>query len=211
VLNSEQCSAKEPTRAGIFIVIEGIDGAGKSTQANLLRDVFARAGREVIVSREPTDGEYGRLLRESASRGRHSPEQELDLFIKDRTQHVENLIKPALAGGKVVILDRYFYSTLAYQGARGGDIRALRAEMERRFPIPDVVIVLDMDPGVSRKRIARLRGDHPNEFESPEGLRRARGIFQSLSDPYVTHIDAAGSKSEVHAAIVDAIRKSGRL
>jgi dTMP kinase len=203
--------SEQTTRRGIFIVIEGIDGTGKSTQANLLRDAFLRAGRDVVVSREPTDGEYGRQLRESASRGRHSPEQELDLFVKDRTQHVENLIKPALAEGKVVILDRYFYSTLAYQGARGVDIPSLRADMERRFPIPDAVFVLDMDPAVSRKRIAQSRGEHPNEFESPEGLLRARAIFQSLTDPYVTHIDATGSKPEVHAVIVNALRKSGRL
>ena len=83
--------------------------------------------------------------------------------------------------------------------------------MERRFPIPDVVFVLDMDPAISRKRIAQSRGEHPNEFESPEALMRARSIFQSLTDPYVIHVDAAGSQSEVHAAIASALRKSGRM
>ena len=200
----------DPTCKGIFIVIEGIDGTGKSTQARLLRDAFARAGREVILSREPTDSEYGRLLRESANRGRRSLEEELDLFVKDRTQHVETLINPALAQGKVVILDRYFYSTLAYQGSRGGDVGQLKSEMERRFPIPDAVFVLDMDPAVSRQRIAASR-PRPDEFESPEGLRRARAIFQSLSDPFLTHVDATGSPAEVHDKSLSALRSSGRL
>ena len=191
-------------------MIEGIDGTGKSTQARLLRDAFARAGREVILSREPTDSEYGRLLRESANRGRRSREEELDLFVKDRTQHVETLIEPALAQGKVVILDRYFYSTLAYQGSRGGDVGQLKSEMERRFPIPDAVFVLDMDPTVSRQRIAASR-PRPDEFESPEGLRRARTIFQSLSDPFVTHVDASGPPADVHEKILKALRSAGRL
>ena len=201
----------DQTRKGIFIVIEGIDGTGKSTQAMLLQDAFARAGRDVIVSREPTDGEFGRLLRESASRGRRSQEEELDLFLKDRTQHVETLIKPALAQGKVVILDRYFYSTLAYQGSRGGDVGQLKSEMERRFPIPDAVFVLDMEPSVARQRIANSRGARPDHFESPEGLRRARAIFQSLSDPFVTHVDATGQPSQVHQTIVNALQRAGRL
>ena len=200
----------DPTRKGLFIVIEGIDGTGKSTQALLLRDAFANAGREVIVSREPTDSEYGRLLRESAKRGRRSLDEELDLFIKDRAQHVETLIKPALAQGKVVILDRYFYSTLAYQGSRGGDVGQLKSEMERRFPIPDAVFVLDMDPDVSRQRIAASRS-RADEFESPEGLRRARAIFQSLSDPFVTHVDATGPPAQVQETILQALRGSGRL
>jgi len=172
----------------------------------LLRDALVKAGRKVIVSREPTDGPYGRKLRDSANRGRHSLEEELDLFIKDRTQHVVELIKPALAEGKTVILDRYFYSTLAYQGARGADIDALRADMERRFPIPDYVFILDIAPNASLKRISASRGDGPNHFESAEGLNRAREIFQSLQGPYIAHIDASATPSAVHQAIVEELR-----
>jgi len=197
---------KSSSRRALFIVIEGIDGSGKSTQVRLLRDALVKAGRKVIVSREPTDGPYGRKLRDSANRGRHSLEEELDLFIKDRTQHVVELIKPALAEGKTVILDRYFYSTLAYQGARGADIDALRADMERRFPIPDYVFILDIAPNASLKRISASRGDGPNHFESAEGLNRAREIFQSLQGPYIAHIDASATPSAVHQAIVEELR-----
>lgn len=196
---------------GIFIVIEGIDGAGKTTQVNLLKDALAHAGYEVVISKEPTDSEYGRLIRNSAKLGRHSPEEELDLFLKDRAQHVETLIKPAVAAGKIVILDRYFYSTLAYQGSRAGNIAELRAEMERRFPIPDIVIILDMPPDASRDRITHSRGEQLDYFESMEGLHRARAVFLALMDSYIIHVDASMPASAVHDAIMAVVCRAPRM
>jgi dTMP kinase len=81
----------------MFIVLEGIDGTGKSTQAKLLGKWFENQGREVVLSREPTDGPWGRKLRESATTGRLSPADELEVFLNDRRQHVEELIRPSLA------------------------------------------------------------------------------------------------------------------
>ena len=106
---------------GLFIVLEGIDGTGKSSHAKRLASYFSSLGREVVLSREPTDGPWGRKLRDSASTGRLEPAEELEYFLRDRREHVEKLIRPALAEGKVVILDRYYFSTMAYLGARAFD------------------------------------------------------------------------------------------
>ena len=107
--------------SGLFIVLEGIDGTGKSTQTQRLATYFSALGWEVVLSREPTDGPWGKKLRESATTGRLEPEQELEYFLLDRKEHVENLILPSLKDDKVVILDRYYFSTMAYQGCRGFD------------------------------------------------------------------------------------------
>src|SRR6266550_1777 len=106
---------------GFLLVLEGIDGAGKSTLLHKLAEYCAGRGLAVVVSKEPTDGPWGRKLRESAQSGRLSLEEELELFLKDRAEHVKGLILPALSEGKVVLLDRYYLSTAAYQGARGAD------------------------------------------------------------------------------------------
>src|SRR4030042_5497767 len=106
-------------KKGLLIVFEGIDGAGKSTQARLLLRKVRAIGCEAISFREPTRGKWGRAIKRMAkTAGSLTPEEELDLFIKDRKENVRNNIKPALSGRKVVILDRYYYSTIAYQGAK---------------------------------------------------------------------------------------------
>ena len=186
---------------GLFIVIEGIDGTGKSTQARRLGEWFVSQGREVILSREPTDGPWGRKLRESAASGRLSPEDELDYFLKDRRQHVDELIAPSLAAGKVVILDRYYFSSMAYQGSRGFDPGEIRRRNEAFAPVPDLLVILDLDVDAALGRIGS-RGDSANEFEKRESLERCREIFLSLKDePFVRVIDSAGDLDDVSAAI----------
>lgn len=182
---------------GPFIVIEGIDGTGKSTQAAGLGEWFRSQGREVILSREPTAGPWGTKLRESAATERLSPEDELEYFLKDRRQHVEEVIAPALAAGKVVILDRYYFSTMAYQGARGFDPAEIRRKNEAFAPLPDLLLILDLDVDTALQRIG-VRGDTANEFEKRDNLVRCREIFLSLRDePFVRVIDSAGSQDEV--------------
>ena len=113
---------------GLFIVIEGIDGTGKSTQLHLLAEKLRQLGYAVVATREPTNGPYGQKIRELfVDRGAVSQEEELELFIADRDQHVKEVIAPALADGCVVICDRYYLSTIAYQGANGMDLD-LRSE-----------------------------------------------------------------------------------
>jgi dTMP kinase len=173
---------------GILIAFEGIDGAGKTTQAALLASVLKRAGETVVSSKEPTNGDWGRRIRESARSERHSPNEELKFFLRDREEHSSSVIRPSLAAGHIVILDRYYYSTIAYQGARGYSVDGLQRMMEGRFVIPDVVFLLDIPPEISLARIAD-RGDKPNAFERLEGLAKARTLFSSIPAPEVTKLD----------------------
>ncbi|MEI8038225.1 MAG: dTMP kinase [Verrucomicrobiota bacterium] len=192
-------------RPGLFIVIEGIDGTGKSTQARRLGEWFAAQGRKVVLSREPTDGPWGTKLRESAATGRLAPEDELQYFLNDRRQHVAEKIAPALAAGHVVILDRYYFSTMAYQGARGFDPAEIRRLNEQFAPVPDLLLILDLDVDAAHRRIG-TRGDTANEFEQRDNLQRCRDIFLSLQDePFTRVIDSNGSLDEVASRIQQAV------
>lgn len=191
--------------SGFFIVLEGVDGAGKSVQVELLRRALEARGVQCVASREPTGGPWGRRIRESATHARMSLEEEMHAFIEDRKAHVTGLILPALSEGKTVILDRYFYSTIAYQGSRGANVNELRARMESMFPIPDLVLILDVDPSVSIRRISELRGEQPNEFEKREYLERVRQVFLSLAGSNIRMIDGSLPVDEVHRRIVEEI------
>lgn len=159
-------------------MVEGIDGAGKTTCASALAQWCGERGIACVFSKEPTSGPWGKKLRESAE-ARLSLDEELDLFYKDRAQHVQDSIQPALEAGGVVILDRYYWSTAAYQGARGADIAKILRYNEERFPIPDLVLLLDLPVEVGQERI-RKRGDEPNQFENAEYLSKCREIFLKL-------------------------------
>jgi dTMP kinase len=190
---------------GLFIVIEGIDGTGKSTQSKRLAEWFRSRGREVVLSREPTDGPWGKKLRESATTGRLSAEEELECFLNDRHEHVEMSIKPALAEGKVVILDRYYFSTMAYQGARGFDPAEIRLRNEAFAPRPDLLLILDLSVESAHGRIG-ARGDTTNEFEQRDTLSCCREIFLSLRDePFACVIDAEPSLNVVTADILSVV------
>ncbi|MEO7100345.1 MAG: dTMP kinase [Luteolibacter sp.] len=190
---------------GLFIVLEGIDGTGKSTQARRLGEWFISQGREVVLSREPTDGPWGKKLRESAFTGRLSPEDEVEYFLNDRRQHVDEVIAPALAAGKVVILDRYYFSMMAYQGARGFNPVEIRQKNEAFAPVPDLLLILDLEVDTALQRIGS-RGDTANEFEKRENLERCREIFLSLKDEqFARVIDSNGTLDEVAARILEAV------
>ena len=188
-------------KPGLFIVLEGIDGTGKSTQAGRLAGWLRGQGREVVVSREPTDGPWGRRLRESATTGRLSPAEELDCFLKDRRQHVDEVIRPAVAAGKVVILDRYYFSSMAYQGSRGFDPAEIRRLNEAFAPKPDLLLILDLEVDRALERIGS-RGDIANEFEKRGSLEWCRRTFLDLRDePFARVIDANRSLDEVAESI----------
>ena len=184
---------------GFLLVLEGIDGAGKSTLQRQLAAWCRARGRVVVTSREPTDGPHGTALRQSARTGRLAPEAELDLFLKDRAEHAATLLRPALARGDIVILDRYYFSTAAYQGARGLDPQAIIAANEAFAPLPDLVLLLDLDPAAGHARIGQ-RGTALDDFEGAPYLAEVRRIFLSLPHPFIHRLDAARSSEEVLAA-----------
>ena len=194
-------------KQGYLIVIEGIDGTGKSTQAKRLAEWLSSLGHSVTLSREPTDGPWGKKLRESASSGRLAPELELEWFLLDRKQHVESLIHPAIANGHFVILDRYYFSTMAYQGARGLDPSAIRCQNESFAPVPNLLLILDIDVQTAHQRIGN-RGDSTNEFEQLDNLLKCRQTFLSLQhEPFASLIPAHGSPDEVFALIQTAVSR----
>ena len=144
--------------AGLFITFEGGDGAGKTTQAALLDEWLTGTGRRVVRTREPGGTEVGRLIRDIVlhHRGEVDARAEALLYAADRAHHVETVVRPALARGDVVIQDRYLDSSVAYQGAG----RVLGTDEVRRLSLwatgdllPDVTVLLDLDPGVARERL----------------------------------------------------------
>lgn len=185
-----------PNSPGWLVVVEGIDGAGKSTVLRKLADHCSQRGFQFVLSGEPTRGPWGMKLRRSMVEGRLSLDEELSLFLKDRAEHVESVIRPALAAGKVVLLDRYYISTAAYQGARGADPEAILRANERFAPKPDLALLLDFDPEGGLGRI-RARGDAPNTFEELDQLRAVRGIFHDLQRDFIRKVDASRSEDDV--------------
>lgn len=193
---------------GLLIAVEGIDGAGKTSVATLLAQFCGERGVACVISKEPTSLRWGQELRRSASEGRLTLERELELFRKDREMHVAGTIRPALEQRHVVIVDRYYWSSAAYQGARGADPRAIIADHETFAPRPDVVLLLDVPVEQGLERIRR-RGDEPNDFEKQDGLAKARRIFLDLAAENPGHsqvINAAAGVREVSRACLDKLQ-----
>jgi dTMP kinase len=198
--------------AGTFIVFEGLDGAGKSTQVERLAARLAASGHTVCATREPTDGPHGRKIRALSAAGAElAPEEELALFVADRAEHARTCLRPELAAGHVVVCDRYALSTVAYQGARGLDPRAILERSERDFPVPDLVILLCLDPDRGLERV-QSRGEARNlAFEKRDFLERADAVFRSIERDYLVRIDAQAPPDDVERAVVDAVRRHTRL
>ena len=185
-----------PSKEQRLIVFEGIDGTGKSTQVERLAEFLRGKGQVVVTSFEPTNGEYGRRLRDSAESGRLEPQEELDLFIADRRQHVETVIRPALNKGSVVILDRYYFSTLAYQTQRGFDLEELRELNESFAPRPGLLILLELPVSAALARIGSRDGN-ANSFERQEALEKCAEVFSSLTDTQIQRVNAEQSPEDV--------------
>jgi dTMP kinase len=179
-------------RRGVLVALEGIDGVGKSTQAKHLAGIFVGQGYDVLSLREPSDSPWGRRLRDSKRVGRRilAPAQELDLFLQDRRYDVAARITPGLAARKLVLMDRYYFSTIAYQGALGIDPERIRQLNEAFSPVPDVVCLLLGSPSLALERIRRGRGRADDVFEREEYLKRVDEVFRTLRGPHIHHIDA---------------------
>lgn len=152
---SRGSSRLEKNNNGFLVVIEGIDGAGTTTQARRLVEALEARGVTAHLTREPSDGPVGRLLREILA-GRHAPTDATThalLFAADRADHIQREVAPALADGRVVVSDRWYHSSLAYQGA--AEERAWIAELNRRARAPELTLFLEVAPEVAAARRAR--------------------------------------------------------
>jgi dTMP kinase len=196
---------------GRLVAFEGVEGAGKSTQLDLLRCELERRGREVVVTREPGGTPAGERVREVLLDPgvELRPRAEALLFAAARAQLVEQVIRPALERGAVVLCDRYLDSSLAYQGSGRGLGRAPVEEVNRFATgglLPDLVVLLDLDPadGLARRRGARDR----IEVEDLAFHRRVRDAFRELAagDPgRFAVVDAAGPVDRVAAEVLAAV------
>ncbi|RKH37999.1 dTMP kinase [Corallococcus sicarius] len=195
---------RKSDKQGVLIAIEGIDGAGKTTQAERLAVALTSAGHSVLRTKEPTDSKWGRQLRASAVSGRLNAADELELFLKDRQEHVRTVLKPAIDAGQIVIVDRYYFSTVAYQGVRGLDPQEILSRNEVFAPKPDLLVLLEVDAKVGLQRI-RLRGDKANTFEQEANLRAAGRIFAQLDLPYLMRIDGALLPEDITSSVLDVL------
>ncbi|MGQ9812199.1 MAG: dTMP kinase [Dissulfurimicrobium sp.] len=187
-------------RKGRLIVIEGIDGTGKTTLAQALNRRLIKNGYDAIVTFEPTDSPWGKRLREGFLHKERLPiEEEINLFLEDRRDHVKNLILPALNDGRIIVCDRYYFSTMAYQGARGIDIDKIRIENEAFAPTPDIMFILELDPALALRRICEKRKGQPNNFEKIDYLKKVAAIFKVFHDPFIKRLDANKAPDEILA------------
>lgn len=170
------------TRAGTLVVVEGIDGSGKSTLCRGLADaVRARdAEREVVLTKEPTDGVVGSRIRALAAEGRRLPPlEELLLFEEDRAEHARELVVPALARGATIIQDRGFHSTAAYQGRRGVDVQEILRRSRALAPEPDVLVAVDLSVEAA---LARVGGRGASDaFEERDQLEEVAAYFAQMN------------------------------
>jgi dTMP kinase len=213
-LAKAQALAVQPTfrkrgSSGLFIVFEGVEGAGKGTQIELARDYARSRGFEVVVTREPGGTGFGDRLRETIldpATGTIDPRAEALVFAAARAHLVSTVIRPALEAGKVVLSDRFVDSSLAYQGTGRGlgeqDVLTLNAWATQGL-FPDMVILLHLEP---EEGLARA-GDNPDRFESEDLAFHAKvadaylRIADESPDRYRV-VDARGTTEEVHKRVV---------
>lgn len=188
-----------------FIVFEGIDGCGKSTAAKLLAEYLKSKGREVLLTKEPSlDSEAGRkirqILRGEFTATAHERQQ---LFTDDRKVHVEQVILPALREGKVVICDRYFFSTFALGAATGADLEWL-IKINTNYVMPDLTFLVAVRPEVGLGRVA-ARGEGMELHDKLDIQQRAADTYVLLARqfPIFRTVDGEKPVEEVFAVVRD--------
>jgi len=189
--------------SGVLIAFEGIDGTGKSTQCRIFSELLNKNKITNEIFAEPTKGKWGMKIRQLLTEGRKevSPEEELEWFVNDRREDVENNIQPALNAGKVVLMDRYYFSTAAYQGALGFNPEQIKIDNEKFAPKPDRVLIFHNPPEKSLERIEISR-DGKSAFERADYLVDVQNIFKSFTGSKIRFISSEGTLKEVHKQVL---------
>ena len=190
-------------KKGIFICIEGLDGSGKTTHAHRLVRNLQKKEFEAIYTTEPSRGELGKFIRSSVLEGEKRVPRVLEtvLFAVDRVEHLEKMVKPALQQGKIVVSDRYIYSSLAYQGSAGLDVNWIKEI--NSFVLPaDMAIYIDVPPEVVVKRIKRKK----SVMERLETQRKVQEVYMMfVNSGKLIRIDGDRPKVEVEQNILSLI------
>ena len=196
-------------KKGVFIVVDGIDGSGKSEIVKMLHNhLFSNKEYRILATREPTNGYYGKQIRQMLMKEKNpviSSKKLLELFIKDRKEHLKNTIEPFLKKSSkhelnIVLCDRYYYSTIAFQGAQGLGIKELIAK-NKTFRKPDIAFILDVEPSLALKRIEYRKKE---KFEQLEFMKKIRANFLKLPkliNDNIKIIDSSKSLKDVFEEI----------
>jgi len=182
---------------GVFICIEGLDGSGKSTQAKILTKKLSKT-YNALYTAEPSQGKIGKFMRKRLYEKTRLPTTvEALLFAADRIEHVQNLVAPALSEGKVVVSDRYVYSSLAYQGSAGLSLEWIEAINANALK-PDLCIFIDVEPKIVLDRLKRKR----SVMENLETQEKVREIYLNYVEKgELVKVDGGKSKREVAEAL----------
>jgi dTMP kinase len=193
---------------GLFICVEGLDGCGKTTQSKLLVRKLRKMGWDAVYTAEPSRGKIGKFIQKYCLHGekRTSPIVEALLFAADRFEHVEREVIPVLNEGKIVVSDRYVYSSLAYQGATGLDLKWIEMINEHAIR-PDVAIFVDVEPEAVIKRLKPKK----SVMENLETLRKVREVYVKFVEKgELVRIDGNKSKKEVADDILKVVKILGK-
>ena len=188
---------------GVFICVEGLDGSGKTTQAQILAERLNKS-RRAMYTAEPSHGKTGTFIRECClyEKQRLPTAVEALLFAADRIEHVENEIKPALAEGKLVICDRYVYSSIAYQGSAGLDLEWIR-KINSYALKPDFAIFIDVPPERVLERLRRRK----SVMETLEIQRKVREVYLDLvKSGELILVDGDKTRDEVASTLLSKVQ-----
>ena len=190
---------------GIFIVMDGMDGSGKSEMTRVLHDYLSKNKRyNVLITMEPTDGKYGKEVRDilkNENDPKINSERMLELFIKDREQHLKNTIIPFLNKSNehdvnIVISDRYYYPTISFQATQGLDMKML-IEINKEFLKPDIAFIMDINPEIALERIKIRKKEKFEQLKSMNKLRDKYLELPKFLKDNIKIIDASKSLEEV--------------
>lgn len=191
---------------GVFIVLDGLDGSGKSSMAKMIHPYLSSKGYNALLTSEPTSGKYGKQIRKILAKDKNpkdNAEKLLELFVKDRETHLSKRIIPFLNKGKknMVICDRYYYSTIAFQSIQGVNVNLI-IEKNKEFLKPDIAFIMDIKPEIA---LDRIRSRKKEKFEQLEFMKRLREKFLELPEileDNIKVIDSSKSQKEIFEEII---------
>ena len=204
-------------KRGVFIVVDGLDGSGKSEIVKMLHNYLFSKNKKyrIMTTREPTNGKYGAKIRKMLAKEKNplsSSKKLVDLFVKDREDHLKKNVEPFLktVNGhelNIVVCDRYYYSTVAFQGAQGMDMEML-IRKNKKFRKPDIAIILDVEPSVALRRIEYRKKE---KFEQLEFMKKIRKNFLRMPRMLKDNIKIIDSNKGINRVFADVKKEVNRL